>query len=63
MDCIHLNRSRENIDCHAQPIREREPVIFYKPTEEEIKNHCTSTKFDTCPRFIAIRDYIDKEKK
>jgi hypothetical protein len=41
MDCIYLNRDGEKSYCHAQPIREREAMFWYKPNENDLKQLCT----------------------
>jgi hypothetical protein len=66
MDCVYLNCSGKCY-CHAQPVREREQTIWYKPTDYELKDLCKdSQKWGSCPRFIAMREYnesIGKSKK
>jgi hypothetical protein len=61
MDCIYLNCDHRGIGyCHAQPIRKGEAVVWYKPTDEELKNYCrNSEKFGSCPRYMAFEDYLE----
>lgn len=57
MDCTYLNRDGEKRYCHAQPMREREDVTWYVPTEEDKKKFCESD-FTICPRLCEFRGYM-----
>ncbi len=62
MDCIYLTAGtvggRVTYFCHAQPLRARENVIFYKPTKDELENSCQNSKgFASCPRFKAFQNH------
>jgi hypothetical protein len=62
MDCIYLNCIRTECRCHAIPMRPNETVVFYKPTEEEMKQFCkSSSNFGICPRFKAFKDTFKSE--
>ena len=62
MDCIYLNRDGDKAHCHAQPIREREPLSWYVPAEGDLKQYCTS-KFSVCPRLEVFHAYIKDAHK
>jgi hypothetical protein len=51
MRCIFLDGG----NCKAIP-----PNVgnLYKPDEKEKTDFCNSNKFEQCPRFIAIIDYL-----
>lgn len=57
MYCIFLNPLNAEFRCHAQLIRSGETgILYYKPTESELKKYCKSTKnFCTCPRLKAFQ--------
>jgi len=64
MDCIYLNCLRNECHCHAQPLRERESIFFYKPTENELKELCRDAKkWGSCPRFAAMEEYQERQGK
>jgi hypothetical protein len=62
MDCIYLNCMKGKCYCHAAPLRPNEVVVFYEPTEEELKELCKNrVSFNKCPRFEAFRDTFKTE--
>lgn len=64
MDCIYLNCDEEDCECHAQPLRDGEPVpIWYQPTEDELKNYCRAKEFILCPRYKAFHNYLRSQGK
>ncbi len=61
MDCIYLICKGECY-CHTVLVRPNEPIAFYKPTEEELKEFCkNSANFRNCPRFEAFQDTFKTE--
>ena len=57
MICIFLNPLKSEFRCHAQLITPGETgILYYKPTENELKKYCQSYKnFCLCPRLKAFQ--------
>jgi len=56
MKCIFLDGE----ECKATPPNVQK---IYKPNEKEKTNFCNSDKFEQCPRFVAIIDYLKATSK
>jgi hypothetical protein len=58
MDCIYLNCGN-NCFCHAVPIRQGETIVYFKPTEDELKSICKNgEKFSGCPRLNSFEYHV-----